>query len=95
MRRLLLAVVLFAAAGLARAADLEAMAAKAQSAHDPAVTVWIDATWGLRRGGAAKDLNAAHRIFDAHGYEVVSVEPYIENGDLEGFFVTYRRKAGQ
>ena len=94
MRRILLAVVLFAAAGSVRAADLEAMAAKAQSAHDPAVTVWIDATWGLRRGGAAKDLNAAHRIFDAHGYEVVSVEPYIENGDLEGFFVTYRRKAG-
>ena len=95
MKAFLLGLLLLFAAGPVLAADLEVMAAKAESAHDPAVTVWIDATWGLRRAGAAKDLNAAHRIFGAHGFEVVSVEPYIENGDLEGFFVTYRRKAGQ
>jgi hypothetical protein len=95
MKSFVLGLLLFAAAGPAFAADLDAMAAKAEAAHDPAVTVWIDATWGLRRAGAAKDLNAAHRIFGAHGYEVVSVEPYIENGDLEGFFVTYRRKTAQ
>ncbi|GAB3732963.1 hypothetical protein GCM10028862_14910 [Luteimonas pelagia] len=57
----------------------------------PAVTIWVDATWGFRRSGAANDLSRAHGAFAAQGYRVVSVEPYIENGDLEGFFVTYQR----
>ena len=92
---LVLALALACAAGAAQAADLEAIAANAKSTQQPAVTVWIDTAWGFRRGGSAKDLNEAHRVFGAHGYEVVSVESYIENGDLEGFFVTYRRKAGQ
>ena len=92
MRKLLLAFALFVAASAANAADLESIAAKAQAAQQPAVTVWIDTTWGFRRGGSARELNEAHSIFGAHGYEVVSVESYIENGDLEGFFVTYRRK---
>lgn len=57
----------------------------------PAVTIWVDATWGLRKQGAANDLSQAHRAFATHGYKVVSVEPYIENGDLQGFFVTYQK----
>jgi hypothetical protein len=92
MKRLLLAIALFTATPLAHAADLEAIATQAQASAQPAVTVWISATWGFRKQGAAKELNDAHRVFGAHGYEVVSVESYVENGDLEGFFVTYRRK---
>ena len=92
MKQLLLALALFAAVGTASAADLESVAAKAESTQQPAVTVWIATTWGFRKSSAAKDLNDAHRVFGAHGYEVVSVESYIENGDLQGFFVTYRRK---
>lgn len=57
----------------------------------PAVTIWVDATWGFRKQGAANDLSQAHRAFARHGYKVVSVEPYIENGDLQGFFVTYQK----
>ena len=65
-----------------------------QAARDgvPAVTVWIGATWGFRNQGAANDLSAAHRAFYAQGYRVVSVQPYIENGDLQGFFVTYEKR---
>ena len=57
----------------------------------PAVTLWVDATWGFRHQGAANDLTHAHQAFAAQGYKVVSVEPYIENGDLQGFFVTYQK----
>ena len=92
MNKLLLALVLFAFAAVAAAHDLEKTAAEAQASAQPAVTVWIASTWGFRKQGSAKDLNDAHRIFGAHGYEVVSVESYVENGDLQGFFVTYRRK---
>jgi opacity protein-like surface antigen len=91
MKKLLLAFTLFALATTAFAADLKATAAKAQASGQPAVTVWISSTWGFRNQGAAKELNEAHVVFGAHGYEVVSVESYLENGDLQGFFVTYRR----
>jgi len=97
MKKLLLAAALLTVGLLvatpnALAADLETIASQAQASAQPAVTVWISATWGFRKQGAAKELNDAHRVFGAHGYEVVSVESYVENGDLEGFFVTYRRK---
>lgn len=92
MKKLLLTLALLAASTAAAAASLEATAAKAKATQQPAVTVWVDSTWGFRKDGAAKELNEAHRIFGAQGYEVVSVESYVENGDLEGFFVTYRRK---
>ncbi|MGH8028894.1 MAG: hypothetical protein ACREO3_03065 [Arenimonas sp.] len=92
MKKLLLAAALFAFSTAAFAADLEAIAAQAQASQQPAVTVWVSSSWGFRKQGSAKDLNDAHRTFGKHGYEVVSVEPYIENADLEGFFVTYRLK---
>jgi hypothetical protein len=91
MKHLLLALALLTATPVAAAADLEAIATQAHASSQPAVTVWIASTWGFRKSAAAKDLNEAHRVFGAHGYEVVSVEPYIENSDLQGFFVTYRR----
>lgn len=56
-----------------------------------AVTLWVDASWGFRNQGAANTLSRAHQAFTTRGYNVVSVEPYIENGDLQGFFVTYQR----
>ena len=57
----------------------------------PAVTVWVDASWGFRNDGAANNLTQAHVAFAKYGYKVVSVQPYIENGDLQGFFVTYQK----
>ena len=56
------------------------------------MTIWVDASWGFRKSGAANDLSAAHKAFYAAGYHVVSVQPYIENGDLQGFFVTYEKR---
>lgn len=69
----------------------EKSAAEAARAGMAAVTIWVDASWGFRNEGAANDLSRAHNAFAGHGYRVVSVEPYIENGDLQGFFVTYQK----
>ena len=69
----------------------EKAAAEAAAANMAALTIWVDASWGFRNQGAANDLSRAHNAFAAFGYKVASVEPYIENGDLEGFFVTYQR----
>lgn len=69
----------------------ERAAEQAVAEDAPAATIWVEATWGFRNQGAANDLTAAHKAFAARGYKVVSVEPYIENSDLEGFFVTYQR----
>ena len=69
----------------------EVVAAEAARDNLPAVTLWVDATWGFRHQGAANDLTHAHQAFAAYGYKVVSVEPYIENDDLQGFFVTYQK----
>lgn len=70
----------------------EKSAAEAASQQLQAVTIWVDASWGFRNQGAANDLSASHRAFYQRGYRVVSVEPYIENGDLQGFFVTYEKR---
>ena len=69
----------------------ETVAEEAQAANLPAVTLWIEATWGMRNQGAANSLTKAHTAFAKYGYKVVSVQPYIENGDLQGFFVTYQK----
>ncbi len=69
----------------------EKTAEEAERTGMVAVTLWVDASWGFRKQGAANDLSAAHRAFTTRGYRVASVEPYIENGDLQGFFVTYQK----
>ena len=69
----------------------EQAAAQAASENAQAVTIWVGATWGFRNQGAANDLTRAHKAFAAQGYRVLSVEPYIEDGDLKGFFVTYQK----
>jgi hypothetical protein len=69
----------------------ETVAEEAQAANLPAVTLWVEATWGMRNQGAANSLTKAHSAFAKYGYKVVSVQPYIENGDLQGFFVTYQK----
>lgn len=92
---LLLALALAVApahAGLFERSKPPATAAEeAARAQLSAVTIWVDASWGFRNQGAANALSRAHQAFAQHGYKVVSVEPYIENGDLQGFFVTYQK----
>ena len=86
----LLACALPAQAGLFDKKPEDA-AAEAARGNLPAATIWVDASWGFRNQGAANDLTRAHKAFAAHGYRVQDVEPYIENNDLQGFFVTYQK----
>jgi hypothetical protein len=94
---LLLALLLAALAGASMTQAAVFSKSPERAAEDAerqgmlAVTIWVEATWGFRKQGAANDLSAAHRAFTARGYRVASVEPYIENGDLQGFFVTYQK----
>ena len=92
---LALAIAVTAVATPAQAALFEKKpeisAQEAATANLPAVTIWVDASWGFRNQGAANNLTKAHSAYAAHGYKVVSVQPYIENGDLQGFFVTYQK----
>lgn len=98
MRNILSLVALLAVASIALPAHAglfgkkpEVSAQEAASANLPAVTIWVDASWGFRNQGAANNLTRAHSAFADKGYKVLSVEPYIENGDLQGFFVTYQK----
>ncbi|WP_242106900.1 hypothetical protein [Luteimonas aquatica] len=93
MKPLLLALLLAAAPAQAALFDKSPDKAAAEAARDGllAATIWVDASWGFRNQGAANSLSKAHQAFATRGYRVVSVEPYIENGDLQGFFVTYQK----
>ncbi len=47
----------------------------------------------MGRGGekikAAKRMNALHELMAAKGYTLQDTEPYVENADLEGWWITY------
>ncbi len=57
-----------------------------------AITIFIDVNKLTRKHLAAKKMTASHNEFATFGYELVGVSPYTENGDLEGFFVSYKKK---
>lgn len=84
--------LLYAATGAASAANVDVQARDAGRDGLAAITIYVDANWGSRTDGAAKALTRAHAAFAAQGYELVDVAPYDENGDLQGFFVSYRRR---
>lgn len=57
-----------------------------------AVTIFMDITAFTRKNSAARKMTNHHNEFAAKGYELVSVNPYTENGDLEGFFLSYKKR---
>ncbi|MFQ5755854.1 MAG: hypothetical protein ACE5H7_07120 [Acidiferrobacterales bacterium] len=52
-------------------------------------TVFVDVSALGRRSRAAKRMSKMHMEYAKKGWTVVNVAVYVENGDLEGFFVTY------
>ena len=96
MRSLLLATLIAAAiaTGTAHAATqgyYDRTAAEAAQSGQQTVSLYVDVDFGSRKSGGATELNQAHRAFNANGYRVLDVVGYTENGDLQGFFVTYVR----
>ena len=53
----------------------------------PAVTVFVDR--GPEKVKAAQILTEIHAAMAARGYTFAELDPYLENNDLEGWWVTY------
>ncbi|MFC3549764.1 hypothetical protein ACFOLC_01900 [Lysobacter cavernae] len=95
MRKLLATLLLLAVAAPAFAASqshYDKQAGDAARAGRQTISLFVDVDLGARKTGAAGELNQAHQAFNANGYQVVDVTGYTENGDLQGFFVTYSRR---
>lgn len=53
------------------------------------LTVYHDTSRFGRKTRAAKKMTELHDEHFEKGWSVIDVDPYIENGDLQGFFITY------
>lgn len=70
-----------------------AVAATAIAADQPAPATTMTVYVGMNLGkkNAAKDLNAMHEKMAKEGWRFADMETNVENGDTEGFWVTYTR----
>jgi len=75
---------------LAQSGNLSAQAAPAASCQQ-AKTIFRDSSRFSRRGNAAENMSEKHDEYTKNGWKFEDMETYIENGDLEGFFLTYSR----
>ena len=56
-----------------------------------AQTIFIDDKRGSRKKGSAEKISETHDMAEAKGWDFKDLEIYIEDGDLQGFFITYTR----
>lgn len=71
------------------AAKNQAQEAASQSL--PAVTIYLDINVLSRKHRAAKKMTELHQQFAKEGYELLTINPYSENGDLQGFYISYKK----
>jgi D-alanyl-D-alanine dipeptidase len=83
----LLIVMLFSNTICAKQNDAQ----KARAQNLSAITVYMDISGFSRKNKAAQKLTKLHQMYAKEGYELISVEIYTENADLQGFFVSYKR----
>lgn len=57
------------------------------------VTVYLDVNMLARKHGAAKNLTELHQEYAQYGYRLINLSPYVENGDLQGFYVSYKKSS--
>ena len=57
-----------------------------------AQTVFVPDKTGSRQKGSAKALSESHDNAEAQGWNFEDLDVYIEDGDLQGFFVTYTKR---
>ena len=91
--RTLLGVMFGLMAGLilGQSGNLSAQAAPAMSCQE-SKTIFRDASRFSRKNNAAEDMSKKHDEYTKNGWKFVDMETYIENSDLEGFFLTYSRE---
>ena len=57
-----------------------------------ASTLFVPDKSGSRQKGSAKKLSETHKVAEAQGWNFNEMQVYTEDGDLQGFFVTYTRE---
>ena len=91
--RTLLGVMFGLLAGLilGQSGNLSAQAAPAMTCQE-SKTIFRDASRFSRKNNAAQNMSKKHDEYTKNGWKFVDMEIYIENSDLEGFFLTYSRE---
>lgn len=56
-----------------------------------ASTVFVPDKTGSRQKGSAKKITDSHKNAESQGWNFDEMSIYIEDGDLQGFFITYTR----
>ena len=56
-----------------------------------ASTIFVKDKTGSRKKGSAESISETHDNAEARGWDFEDLEIYIEDGDLQGFFITYTR----
>ena len=56
-----------------------------------ALTIFVSDKKVSRKKGSAKRISETHEASESQGWDFKDLEIYIEDGDLQGFFITYTR----
>ncbi len=76
---------------LGQSGNLSAQAAPATGCQE-SKTIFRDASRFSRKKNAGKNMTKKHDEYTQNGWKFMDMETYIENSDLEGFFLTYSRE---
>ena len=76
---------------LAQSGSLSAQAAPTKTCEETK-TIFRDASRFSRKNNGAENMSKKHNEYTKAGWKFVDMETYIENSDLEGFFLTYSRE---
>ena len=76
---------------LAQSGNLSAQAAPVVTCEE-SKTIFRDASRFSRKNNGAENMSKKHNEYTKSGWKFVDMETYIENSDLEGFFLTYSRE---
>lgn len=57
-----------------------------------ASTIFVKDKSGNRQDGSAERISETHDTAEAQGWNYHDLQVYIEDGDLQGFFITYTRE---
>ena len=75
---------------MARSGDLSAQPNQFVTCQE-SKTVWRDVSRFGRKKSAAENMSDIHDELAKQGWKFADMETYVENSDLEGFFLTYSR----
>ena len=68
------------------------IAAETAEKNLASITVYWDVNLFSRKKLAAKNMTELHQAFNDQGYDLLTINPYTENSDLQGFFISYKKR---